>query len=421
VAEKPHSVDAENLRASAARVVESGVLGSGRVLPRLFAYLVARALTGEVPKEFDIAVDVFGKDTGYRDGGDAQIRVWIYRLRSRLERYYAGRGQNDPFRIAIPKGTYKLEAKEHRAGTTSVPDRAVRLPGPADRALALVFVLAIVVSATVYYAIRSSDASLVSNSVWSGVADSKLPIIIVVGDHFFFGEPDSPIRIRDIRINSHEELRHSAEYRSNPDLVFDTLSYLPKSAAFSLPTILPRVSATKRNFTLKLASELTPEDLRVADIVFIGFIRSMGVLGEYYSKISSFDVQPPYLQVVRTETGESFTRSGPLPQSNTDYGLFARFEGPTGNQIVLFSGIGDPGVLATARALNGAEGIRQIEQMVASNAIDASGNWEALIEVDGHSRTDLDYRLVGLFPMKRRDHGHDDPLHAARSVTGAER
>ena len=49
------------------------------------------------------------------------------------------------------------------------------------------------------------------------------------------------------------------------------------------------------------------------------------------------------------KNGEVFTRSGPVPEHNRDYGLVTRFAGPTGNQILVLTGIGDVGVLAAAR------------------------------------------------------------------------
>lgn len=416
MAEIRHPGDTDRLRESAAKVIRSGVLGTGRVLPKLFEYLLRRALDGEVPKEFDIAVDVFGKDPRHLDGGDAQIRVWIYRLRSRLEHYYADAGRSDPRPIQIPKGTYKLEAVSRVSDEGASPPRAARGLTLAAGIAAVACTVAVAIWFFSRYSDSSAETALVSNSVWSGMAASDLPIIVVVGDHFFFGEPGAPVRIRDIRINSEDELRQSSEFHSNPDLIFDTLSYLPKSALFSLPSILQRVSASSPHYALKLASELTPEDMRVADIVFIGFIRSMGVLREYYLKDSNFLSQTPYLEIVNADTHDVYSRTGPLAHSNTDYGLFARLPGPTGNQILVFSGIGDPGVLATARALNSPEGIGQIDELIERDAVDASGAWEVLLEVDGHSRTDLDYRIVGLFPIDR-PHKHESAqpdLHVNR-------
>ena len=65
-------------------------------------------------------------------------------------------------------------------------------------------------------------------------------------------------------------------------------------------------------------------------------------------------------------------RSGPVPQLNRDYGLVARFAGPTGNQILVLTGIGDVGVLAAVRSAGTAAGIDQVETLMRSAEIDAA-------------------------------------------------
>ena len=103
-------------------------------LPKLLTYLVDRTIRGEVPKEFDISVDVFGKAKGDIDAPDAQTRVHIYKLRARLDSYYGGAGKHDPLRLDIPKGTYHLSAVANE--TTPRRSTAVRsVRTPADDAL----------------------------------------------------------------------------------------------------------------------------------------------------------------------------------------------------------------------------------------------------------------------------------------------
>jgi hypothetical protein len=413
VVEKHHPNGQDNLRESASKVTKSDVLGSGRVLPKLFQYLVEMAIKGEVPKEFDIALDVFGKDARYRDAGDAQIRVWIYRLRSRLDRYYANAGRSDPFRLQIPKGTYKVTAARNDGAGDLLPHATNRVQVFAAGAFAVVAVLAIAAWALVHDSGRAAERSLPSSSIWSSIAQSDLPILIVVGDHFFFGEPGTPIRVRDIRINSEDELRRAEVFRANPGLTFDTLSYLPKSVVFGLPQILPHANASSPNVAMKLVSELAPDDLRAANIVYLGFIRSMGVLRDYYQTKSNFVFEPPYLEIVHAGTEQVYSRTDDSSARIRDYGLFARFEGPSGNQILVFSGIADIGVAATARALSTEDSIGRIEEMIESHALDPSGDLEILLEVDGQSRTETDVRVLGLFPIDE----HSGPFNGRPSLS----
>ena len=118
--EKPRTADPEVIRTCASRIIESGALGRGQTYTKLLTYLVESAIRGEVPKEFDISVDVFGKAKTSVDSPDAQTRVYVYKLRARLDSYYTGAGKDDPFRLDIPKGTYHLFAVAQEAKTAKV-------------------------------------------------------------------------------------------------------------------------------------------------------------------------------------------------------------------------------------------------------------------------------------------------------------
>ena len=314
------------------------MLGRGHVYPKLLTYLADCTIRGEVPKEFDITVDVFGKAKGDVDAPDAQTRVHIYKLRARLDSYYAGAGKNEAVRLEIPKGTYHLcaVANETAAMAAAAPRRPVSRYAIAGMLIALLLSVA---ANLVFLGSRAPPAErLVEDSnVWSGLNATTRPILIVVGDHFFFGESGSHVRTRDVRINSEDELHAAAEYASNPSLVYETLSYLPKSTVLALHTLLPHAAASGESVSIKLISELTAEDLRDYDLIYVGFVRAMATWREYFLARSNFTAEPPLFMSFARKDGEVFTRSGPVPQLNRDYGIVARFAGPTGNQILVLT------------------------------------------------------------------------------------
>ena len=399
--DRVRTTDPEVIRECTSRIVQSGVLGRGQILARLLEYLADRAVRGEVPKEFDISVDVLGKHEASSDGSDAQTRVQVYKLRSRLDTYYAGVGSNDPFRLEIPKGAY------HLAAVASEPREGVAAPVPKQRVASYAGWVLLLVSVALNVGLLITDRptdrrDVFANPILSGFAEAERPLLVVLGDHFFFGE-GSPgaVRIRDVAINSKEELLQSRHHESNPELVFETLSYLPKSVAYSLQTILPIANSSTQKVSLKLVSELTSEDLRDYDVIYVGFVRAMGsILRDYYFARSNFESSPPlFMSLVDTSTGTTYLRSGPVPQHNMDYGLVSRFTGPAGNEILVFAGIGDVGVLAAVHSLSTQHEAARIEEMLRSTEIEISNGFEVLLEADGHSRTDLDLRVVGVYPF----------------------
>ena len=398
--DKPRTNDVEILRRCVDRIIESGALGRGHLNAKLLSYLAERAARAEIPKEFDISVDVFNKSTTSVDIADAQTRVHVYKLRARLEAYYAGAGKTELFRLEIPKGTYQLvaTANDGAAAAGSLARRSVAWTRYAVLGLLAASLLLNV--AWLGGLRRQSEFPVAHGAVWAALGDSGRPVLVVLGDHFFFGETGSHVRMRDVTINSDAELRSSSSYGAKPGLVFETLSYLPRSSAFALQALLPSASDAPEGVTLKLVSELTPEDMRTHDIVYVGFVRAMGILRDYYFTRSNFAPDAPlFMSLTDSISGEVFTRSGPVPQYNRDYGLFARVTGPDGNRIVVLAGIGDVGVSAVVRAMSSDRGDEQSAALRGAAGIEAGHDFELLIEAKGHSRTDLDFTVTRAMPL----------------------
>ena len=94
--------------AEIARVREAGVLGqSGRLL-ELFDFLALRSAEGRPPKEAEIALAVFGKSDVEAMRDDPVARVYIHRLRKRLDEFYMRNGTPAGVRLDIPKGDYRI-------------------------------------------------------------------------------------------------------------------------------------------------------------------------------------------------------------------------------------------------------------------------------------------------------------------------
>jgi len=100
------------------RVVSSAGFSRNERQSRFLRFLVDRSLEGREGelKESVIAVEVFGRDADYDPKLDAIVRTEAIRLRTRLEKYYAGAGSSDPLIIDLPKGGYRPVFRERTAG-----------------------------------------------------------------------------------------------------------------------------------------------------------------------------------------------------------------------------------------------------------------------------------------------------------------
>src|SRR5436190_4486322 len=100
----------EDLRAQADRLRSAGALGRSAPIQKLFDYLLVRSLEGDAPKEVEVAEAVFGRKFDFDVSLDSTVRVYVHRLRRKLDDFYAGPGKGEEIRLAIPKGEYRIVA-----------------------------------------------------------------------------------------------------------------------------------------------------------------------------------------------------------------------------------------------------------------------------------------------------------------------
>ena len=106
-----HTCDAQQaqvLREQVDRILRSPHFNGSELLRNLLSYLAKRAidLPGEAVKEYEVAVDVLGRDPAFDSRQDSAVRVHTARLRAKLAEYYMAEGAEDALVIEVPKGSY---------------------------------------------------------------------------------------------------------------------------------------------------------------------------------------------------------------------------------------------------------------------------------------------------------------------------
>ena len=94
------------------RISASGVLGRSKNYSALLKYLAQSSLSGEFPKEIELAVDVLGRAESFDVSVDSTVRVYVHHLRKKLDNYYSKYEPSAVYRIVIPKGQYKIAVRK---------------------------------------------------------------------------------------------------------------------------------------------------------------------------------------------------------------------------------------------------------------------------------------------------------------------
>ncbi|MDP3738511.1 MAG: hypothetical protein Q8R02_14045 [Hyphomonadaceae bacterium] len=406
------------------RIRTSGVLGATGRLVELFDYLVTRSAEDRPPKEAEIALAVFGKSDSDSMRDDPVARVYIHRLRKRLDDFYLRNGTPSGARLDIPKGDYRIVSTDPAAVAETPAIVEALKTGPTVLAaapkarkvrwgmMAAAFAAVLVAGNIGAWAVLSQPAAdktvdITETGVWSEIANSERPLLIVVGDYYVFGEYEEQLSlkrlIRDFSINSKEDLVQ--HYRNDPQ-GFDQYSdvamqYLPPSAAYALADLAP-IMRSRADVQVVLASELSPDRLKTDDIIYVGLLSGMGPLRNPVFAQSRFTFGESFDQIVDRDSGKKYTSEAFLaaPQDTMyrDYGFFSTFKGPGGNRISILSGSRDTAVMGVAENLTKVSSLAELEKKMP-----AGGDFEALFEVKGQKHVNLETRMLAAYQLSSPD------------------
>jgi hypothetical protein len=201
--------------------------------------------------------------------------------------------------------------------------------------------------------------------------------------------------VREFDINSPQDLdRYMKLHPESSERYLDMeLAYLPTSSAFALRSLMPVLTSANKRVRMVTTSQLNPGVIKSAHIVYVGYLSGLGMLGDLVFAGSRFSVGDTFDELVDRATDKRYISQAALPPRNDakyhDYGYFATFAGPSGNQIVVIAGTRDLALMQTAEALTTGKSLTALSQSVAD-----APEFEALYEVYGMDRLNLDGKLL---------------------------
>lgn len=395
----------EALKEEADRIKMSGVLGRSSPLVQLFDYLVDHATDERSPKESELALHVYGKPSDFDASADAVVRVHMHRLRGKIDEFYRTHSVPAAGRLVIPKGEYRLIISPEQA-YAATPLRRYHLWRAAALLLGSVLILCLIWIA--YVRVDRPNVAAQQSSLWAPYANSNQTTLVVVGDQYAFGVRDSQGQlkqiIRDEEIGSPEEL---AEYRMlHPEIArqFSNIDahFLPVGAAGALHSILPVLTGSgsiPNRVRVLPMSQITPDMLRATNVVYIGHLNGLGILGDPAFAGSRFARDWNDNQLVMR--GKISAAHGGARESNDqaaesrEQGYISTFPGPTGNRITIVSGTSDAGLMQAAESATKAS---PLDLMLAK--AEGSLNFEAVLDVTSLGKLNVGSRLVTVAPLK---------------------
>lgn len=380
------------------KILNSEEFGNSTVYGNYLTYLVKAANKGESLKETTIAIDFFGKDAEFNPAEDTIVRSHTYTLRKKLERYYLTEGKKDKYRLRIPKGHYEtkfIQAPNNILSRDYIWNKLKKYYS------FLIIIAFILICFQIWNQYKVAQTKLdkyqvidPDNFIWKEYLQSTLPILIVPGDHFTFdifsNKFDRQFSVRDVTINSMEDLDNLKSEVGDNTLQPTPEPYFPYHSIWGLPPILNILFSTNQKPILRKSSDLSPQILDEYNIIFVGSIKTLYIL-EHTVERSNFDFTiTPHTIIYNPPEGDEVKKFSTTLHSkgqNEDLVLALKLPGPAHNSTFIIASYHSLGVPEIANYLVDEERLTELERLFIERYGETPKYFEVLFKVIGIDKT----------------------------------
>ncbi len=337
-------------------------------------------LNESIPKEITIAIDVFGKDSSYNLNKDATVRYHMHVLRKKIEEYYENGGRQDKIRISIPKGHYEVKFISNHDQRKIFVKKPFSYLKRWEILLAIFFFIASIVFLYLYVELSKSSkgayAWAKSDPIWSTFFENKYPTILVIGDDFLLDEYRADMNryrnVRDWKIDSENDLRDFLAQYPHEKLWKSEITLMPFKGVDNIFDVLPVVYSFQDYAKLKMSSEISLDDIKMHNIIYLGELKNLRVLKQIlYRTQIRFQYAPDerlFILGDKADTSQTYVRiEAPYEQKNKfniDYSIFIKMPGFENENIMMIVGFGYGGRLERTKMLGNPNLLAELENNI---------------------------------------------------------
>ncbi len=369
------------------KLLNSKTFSKPGVYKDLLNYLVNCSLKGETPKEQQIALDVFGKKADLDK--ELNVRVYILNLRNKLKEYYQNEGKDDTVILEIPKGKYQVEFKflTYKSFRRSLEKYSLALFISGFLLVVFSFILLL----------NNDKFRQPKQAIWKGFLKPDYPVLIVLGDHYFFTDSVATGRLgssRDTRINSDEDL--DAYLKIHPEAIGkirkNNTTYINRQAPIGLFRLMNMFGGGVAQVEMKYSSQLKWEDTRNKHLIFIGSVKTLRFLKPTLEKAGlKYDLEHASF-TYQTADSTLFFDNRHDNYLNHEYSSLVHFCTADKRKVLFLLSDDDLGNIAAMKYLT--------DEQSGGFSDKSTPNFKAVFEVKGRELTDFKVSLVRIDPIK---------------------
>ncbi|GAB3646008.1 hypothetical protein GCM10028791_05200 [Echinicola sediminis] len=348
----------------------------------LLKFLTEATLDGRDLKETTIGMELYGKS--YEDEKSAaHIRVNVYHLRKKLDKYYDKEGAEDLWKVEIKKGQYQVDFIKNKEDD---PASSQTKYGIWMAAAVLVFVVIF------WFFNRKVDIPL-----WQAYFDNGKETTLFIGD--FFGIMGTTATgshgwNRDYNINNIEDFyRYLEDHPDKKDAIRPAnYPYVTGMAANGTMNISRLFHRQNNDFNILFSSQTTIKDITENNSIYIGAIKNGNLFIDFFNDAN------PHVSINRSMLNFKDEGRGIDTLINLSVGdgsvyehaVVSRYKGPNETEQFVFFSDHDIGVKATTEKFTNVEWIKgQIGDQIRD-----SEYFTAIFLVKGKERTSMELELL---------------------------
>ena len=383
------------------KILQSQAMKGHETYRKLLKYIFEHYKNDTIPTELSIAIDVFNRTADFDPSTDSLVRVYMHKLRQKLEHYYLTEGKSDSIVVSIPRGHYKLVFSNKYQTNGKFKKKRTRyfLIGSA---VLLPLILLLVFFLSPGQNEQRIYPKLAQSVFWSDVLSSEKPLMIVLGDYYFYGtyneKTGDELLIRHFNINSPQEFdRYQAKGNYSGELHRINYTYLGHFTPYVLNDLLPFVHQQTGQVEIALMSRFNPQHINKYNIIFLGLYKTMGLFKSYFNH-SDIDIQIYDGELVvpknRSEISTKMSIKGRADSLHNDFGTIARLPGPKNNTILLILSFADAGIMECTNIIMDINKLNEAYERIENNDTLQSNYFEMLYQIQGMDRYNFDSELL---------------------------
>ncbi len=294
------------------RVLRSATFSNAPGLKCFLEFIVSLAEQGRSDEisEYAIATQVFGRPPKFDPASDTIVRTQAYRLRLKLKEYYESEGRADGITIEVPKGHYVPVFQSRPGNGLLEPAPTIDVPPPPEPASATpaalrrtlrmrvpgAILLAIVMFAggalvgsrwleQRHSASAAGKDRVIEDQFWSGFFDSHRNILVSFWDFVYLVSEDNVLLplggqhpMMERFVPAEPNAADNQKLAALAGRLYYENGYAPLGDMLAVQRLSMLFTSLGANTTAIRAHQLTLEELKRNDVVFLGAFEDRGNL-----------------------------------------------------------------------------------------------------------------------------------------------